>query len=690
MAPSAIVTGAASGIGRAVADALAAKGYNLTLLDLDEATLRSTARDLTSRNSAATGIAIRAARLDVTDAAAQKAAFAQHVAEFGSVQAVVLNAGIGERGSFFDPSNTTQWQTTLDVDLTAVLYGVKAAVEVMGGGGSILAVASAGAIFPMPVAPVYAAAKAGVAHFVRSAARGLANRPGGGGGIRLMALCPEFVETPLVTQMVKQDPETAKRLLGSLDIQLLPPAFVAGVAVDMLTQGGSAAGAGAVAGAGAAQYKPGAVVLIRQDRSLVQPYAGRAGGKTIGGGGGGAAGGKGGGRQQDAAAAEVQRQALAAWASGGLPREYKKIVITQLSSKFREAARLVAAPLPPPAQLPAALPAGALLVRRVYAGVNASDVNYSSGRYHASKAEAQSKLPYDSGFESVNVVLAAAPDVKGFRPGDCVAALSYGSFSEYGIESARTALPVPCVAPELVALLTSGLTASIALEQAGRIQPGETVLVTAAAGGTGQFAVQLAKAAGCHVVATCGGPDKAQLLKELGADRVIDYKRESVKAVLKSEYPKGVDVVWESVGGDMFDTAVNALATRGRVIIIGMMSSYGSGWAPGTYPGLAEKLLWKSAAAVGFFLLRYAPLFREHLSKLTAMWAAGRLRVALDPRRFVGVESVFDAVDWLQAGGSVGKVVVQLPQQLPPVGLAPPSVSVSGSGSASGALQSKL
>eukprot|EP00198_Chlamydomonas_reinhardtii_P006628 XP_001695964.1 NADPH:quinone oxidoreductase [Chlamydomonas reinhardtii] len=589
MAPSAIVTGAASGIGRAVADALAAKGYNLTLLDLDEATLRSTARDLTSRNSAATGIAIRAARLDVTDAAAQKAAFAQHVAEFGSVQAVVLNAGIGERGSFFDPSNTTQWQTTLDVDLTAVLYGVKAAVEVMGGGGSILAVASAGAIFPMPVAPVYAAAKAGVAHF-------------------------------MVKQITQQDPETAKRLLGSLDIQLLPPAFVAGVAVDMLTQGGSAAGAGAVAGAGAAQYKPGAVVLIRQDRSL--------------------------------------------------------IVITQLSSKFREAARLVAAPLPPPAQLPAALPAGALLVRRVYAGVNASDVNYSSGRYHASKAEAQSKLPYDSGFESVNVVLAAAPDVKGFRPGDCVAALSYGSFSEYGIESARTALPVPCVAPELVALLTSGLTASIALEQAGRIQPGETVLVTAAAGGTGQFAVQLAKAAGCHV--------------ELGADRVIDYKRESVKAVLKSEYPKGVDVVWESVGGDMFDTAVNALATRGRVIIIGMMSSYGSGWAPGTYPGLAEKLLWKSAAAVGFFLLRYAPLFREHLSKLTAMWAAGRLRVALDPRRFVGVESVFDAVDWLQAGGSVGKVVVQLPQQLPPVGLAPPSVSVSGSGSASGALQSKL
>eukprot|EP00775_Hariotina_reticulata_P002616 gene2616-2917_t len=114
-------------------------------------------------------------------------------------------------------------------------------------------------------------------------------------------------------------------------------------------------------------------------------------------------------------------------------------------------------------------------------------------------------------------------------------------FSEYGVVAARRVLPVPCPAPEVVALLTSGLTASLALEEVGRLcLPGsngqsdsqrtdqhsskKTVLVTAAAGGTGQFAVQLAKLAGCTVVATCGGQHKAGLLKQLGADRVIDYR----------------------------------------------------------------------------------------------------------------------------------------------------------------------
>jgi NADPH:quinone reductase-like Zn-dependent oxidoreductase len=120
-------------------------------------------------------------------------------------------------------------------------------------------------------------------------------------------------------------------------------------------------------------------------------------------------------------------------------------------------------------------------------------------------------------------------------------------FSEYAVVQSRRALKVPCAAPEVVALLTSGLTASLALEEVGRLQLSgnnsqnnshvtdsaaepskprkqKTVLVTAAAGGTGQFAVQLAKLAGCHVVATCGGAAKAQLLRRLGVDRVIDYK----------------------------------------------------------------------------------------------------------------------------------------------------------------------
>lgn len=274
------------------------------------------------------------------------------------------------------------------------------------------------------------------------------------------------------------------------------------------------------------------------------------------------------------------------------------------------------------------------------------------------------------------------------------------------------ATQVPAPTPEVLALLTSGLTASIALEEVGglllmRLMQGAAqgrasssgsgdvgaasgciasssaasssaaagaarggrpavALVTAAAGGTGQFAVQLAKLAGCHVVATCSDDAKAALLRRLGADRVVNHRSQDLKAILKAEYPKGLDLVYESVGGAMFDTCVNALADRGRLIIIGMMSRYGEGWPPSNHPGLPEKLLWKSAAVCGFFLLRYAPLFRPHLAALVALHAAGRLQVAVDPKRFVGVAAVPEAVDWLQGGRSLGKVVVQLAPELPP------------------------
>lgn len=82
-----------------------------------------------------------------------------------------------------------------------------------------------------------------------------------------------------------------------------------------------------------------------------------------------------------------------------------------------------------------------------------------------------------------------------------------------------------------------------------------------------------------------------------------------MKTVLKSEYPKGVDLVYESVGGSMFDLCVDALAPRGMLIVIGMMSVYSAGWPKTVVEGLPEKLLWKSAAVAGFFLLKYAPLW---------------------------------------------------------------------------------
>lgn len=177
-----------------------------------------------------------------------------------------------------------------------------------------------------------------------------------------------------------------------------------------------------------------------------------------------------------------------------------------------------------------------------------ADTNFSAGRYFGSTAAAEEKLPFAAGFESIGIVAALAVGVSGVAVGQPVASMTYGGFAEASVVPAQHLLPAPRASPEVLALLTSGLTASIALEQCGRVREGERVLITAAAGGAGHLAVQLARLAGCHVVATCGGSSKAAFLRRLGADRVINYREESVKEVLKREYMAGVDVVFESVG----------------------------------------------------------------------------------------------------------------------------------------------
>jgi NADPH:quinone reductase-like Zn-dependent oxidoreductase len=130
--------------------------------------------------------------------------------------------------------------------------------------------------------------------------------------------------------------------------------------------------------------------------------------------------------------------------------------------------------------------------------------------------------------ESAKQTLIDLPLHAGLQVGQAVAMLTFGGFSEFAVEEARMCVPIPEANPEAVAFLTSGLTASCALESA-RMRSGQTVLVTAAAGGTGMFAVQLAKQAGCHVVGTCGSAEKGKLLARLGVDRVVNYRQESLK-----------------------------------------------------------------------------------------------------------------------------------------------------------------
>jgi NADPH-dependent curcumin reductase CurA len=327
----------------------------------------------------------------------------------------------------------------------------------------------------------------------------------------------------------------------------------------------------------------------------------------------------------------------------------RKLVATELTPDFRRSAQLAEEEIDGPGP-------GEVLIRNVVAGVNASDVNMTAGHYQPGV-----EPPFDLGFEGAGVVEAVGDKVDGLAAGDAVAFSVLGQgFRSHAVVPANRVVPVPEPSAEALSVLVSGLTASIALEQVGELEAGETVLVTAAAGGTGQYAVQLAKRAGATVFGTCGSDEKAALLRDLGCDRPINYRSEDVKAVLKAEAPDGLDVVYEAVGGALFDTALRALAVKGRLISIGFVGEYVDGPERVTDVRVYHRLLSKSASVRGFFLPHYARHFREHMTRLLGLVGSGELQVAVDPTGFRGLGAVADAVEYLHSGQSRGKVVVWL------------------------------
>jgi NADPH-dependent curcumin reductase CurA len=329
-----------------------------------------------------------------------------------------------------------------------------------------------------------------------------------------------------------------------------------------------------------------------------------------------------------------------------LPTTYRKIVVEKLSTNFKEAIQLIEAPLPVAGN-------GQLLVRNLYAGMNASVAMLTGGFYPDTPP-----VPFDLMTESAGEVVAVGPDITTFKIGDHVVVPTGAGFGEYQLISTRQAFPVTQATPEVTAFLISGLTASIALEQVGEMKSDEVVLVTAAAGGTGQFAVQLAKLAGNHVIGTCSSDQKVAMLRELGCDRVINYRTESLHEVLKTEYPRGVNLVYESVGRETFDTCLNHLARFGRLLVIGYVSEYGTGFENVNKPRVYGKLVFKSASLRGFFLPYYYKYFEKHLATLSTLHTQGQLKVSVAPQQFKGLDTVGQAYDYLQSGDSSGKVII--------------------------------
>ncbi|KAH6818938.1 ARP protein [Perilla frutescens var. frutescens] len=614
---SAIVTGGASGIGRALVLALAQKGILITIIDfsqdkgeevasLAEEEVRKSHGDL--KFPAAVFV-----KCDVVNSNELAAAFRKHVETYEGLDICINCAGIATPISFYEDQTDgyKSWRRAVDINLVAVIESTRLAIRAMKEvkkPGVIINVGSASGLYPMYADPIYSGSKGGVVLFTRSLA--LYKRQ----GIRVNVLCPEFVLTELAAKM---DPKFIESIGGFMSMEMV----VKG-AFELISDESKAGACLWISNRRGFEYWP---TPAEEEKYRLRPRASKK-------------------RSPDLVPVNVQ-----------IPQSFEKIVVHTLSHNFQSATRVVRASL----RLP--LKPDYVLMKILYAGVNASDVNFSSGRYFSgSNKDIASLLPFDAGFEAVGIIAAIGDSVKHLKVGTPAAIMTYGSYAEFTAVPSKHILPVARPDPEVVAMLTSGLTASISLEKAAQMGSGKTVLVTAAAGGTGQFAVQLAKLAGNKVIATCGGKDKAKLLKDLGVDRVIDYKAENIKTVLKDEFPKGIDIIYESVGGEMFDLCLNALATYGRLIVIGMISQYQGehGWKPRNYTGLCEKILAKSQTVAGFFLVQYAHFWQEHLDKLMVLYSSGKLKVGVDPKKFLGVHSVADAVDYLHSGRSVGKVVV--------------------------------
>ena len=333
------------------------------------------------------------------------------------------------------------------------------------------------------------------------------------------------------------------------------------------------------------------------------------------------------------------------------PTHYQKLVIQQLTGDFRSSTAIVTEPWRDPL-------AGEVVIRNAYAGCNAifdKNLCRNAIRY------LDIKPPFDMGIESVGEIVAVGAGVKHLRAGDQVAASRLGSgYREYQLAAAERVIRVREASPEIVALIPTGISAMVGLERIGEVRAGDTVAVSAAAGGLGHFVLQLAKLRGCHVIGITGSDDKLPLLQELGADRVINYRRENLHEVFGREYPRGIDVAYDSVGGEIFDAFVEHVAFRGRVVVSGHTSDFDKAIEFVPQPRAYRKLYWKSASIRGFQNQAFPEFFAEAAERMLDLYYRSQLRVLVDRTPFRGLERAADAVEHLLAGRNAGKVVVTL------------------------------
>ncbi len=231
---------------------------------------------------------------------------------------------------------------------------------------------------------------------------------------------------------------------------------------------------------------------------------------------------------------------------------------------------------------------------------------------------------------------------------------------EYAVAKAKGLTKVdPRLAPLPVYLGTlgmPGMTAYFGLQEIGQPKPGETVVVSGAAGAVGQVVGQIAKIKGCRVVGIAGGPEKCAYLRSIGFDAAIDYKNEDVAAALKTHCPKGVDVYFDNVGGEILDAVLAQLAMHARIVICGAISQYNE--AKVTGPSNYLSLLVNRASMKGMVVFDYASRYAEAGQEMAGWMAAGKLKTREDIVE--GLETFPETLLKLFKGENTGKLVLKV------------------------------
>lgn len=293
--------------------------------------------------------------------------------------------------------------------------------------------------------------------------------------------------------------------------------------------------------------------------------------------------------------------------------------------------------------------------------VKAAALNFFDSLQLAGTYQVKPALPFIPGAEVAGVVV-EAPSESGFARGDRVLAwvsqdgLAYGGYTEVTHAAPARTFRIPDRMPfdEAAAFFVNYQTGWFGLWRRASVRAGEVVLVHAGAGGVGSAAIQLAKAAGAQVVATAGSPEKVEICRQMGADLAVDYtKQDFVEAVKEFTSGRGANVIYDPVGGEVFERSTKCIAFEGRLVVVGFTS--------GSIPSMrANHVLLKNYSVVGLhwglYFERAPELISECMARLVALYEEGRVKPYVSRR--LPLAQAREALAALASRQTTGKVVL--------------------------------